>query len=316
MKMSIDQILEKAFTAGDLAAGGLLNPEQAAKFVQGVIDNSVIIKECRKEPMKAEKRQIDKITYTGAYILQKPIGVGTAITETVKPVTSKITLDAKEVVMALDLGYDALEDSIEGQGLYNTILSLTEKEVARELDILALNGLVSGGSGDYLEILDGVFAQATSNVYDANGTAVFDDTMAMSILKKLPSKYYDVETDYRFYVSHLSRLNYVNALAVKGVNEAFVRYLLEAQEPTFQGTPIRKVPGILTENVTGGSPAVDGSKILLINPKNIVWGVHRDISYEMMRQPRKRIVEVTMTMRIDFKLEEELAVVKAIKVKH
>jgi polyhydroxyalkanoate synthesis regulator phasin len=92
--MTIDQILEKAFDTGDLASGGLLNPEQSAKFVQGVIDNSKIINECRRVPMKATKRQIDKITY-GSNILQKPPSVGTAPTTTSKPTTSKVELDAQ-----------------------------------------------------------------------------------------------------------------------------------------------------------------------------------------------------------------------------
>ena len=314
-KLTVDQILEKAFTTGDLSTGGLLNPEQSATFVQGIIDNSVIIKECRREPMKAVKREIDKITYTGTKILQKPPAVGTAPSGTTKPTTSKVTLDSQEAIMAIDIGYDALEDSIEGKGLYNTIMSLTEKEVAKELDDLLLNGDTAGGTGDYLEILDGIFKQVATYVHDAASATLSKDVL-FAMLKLMPSKYYDVETDFRFYVSHLARLDYIQSLAAIGVNEAFVRYLIEAKEPTYQGTPVRKVPAIATENIGGGSPAVNGSKALLINPKNIIWGIHRDITYEFMRQPRKRIIEVTMTMRIDVKLEEELAVVKGTKIKH
>lgn len=311
MKLTIDQILEKAFTSGDLASGGLLNPEQAATFVQGIIDNSVIIKECRRIPMKSDKRQIDKITY-GSDILQKPPAVGTAPTTVTKPVTSKVILSATEVLVAIDVGYDALEDSIEGKGLFDTIMSLTDKEVARELDILLLHGNTTGGTGDYLEVLDGVLKQITTNVYDATGKTL-DKEVLFGIVKKIPSRFYDVETDYRFYVSHLARLDYIKALADAGVNDAFVRYLLEAREPAYQGTPVRKVPALKTYDTGGGVMGSDG---LLINPKNIVWGVHRDVSYEFDRQPRKRVVEVTMTMKIDVKLEEELASVKISKIKH
>jgi len=312
--MNIDAILEKAFTSGDLASGGLLNPEQAAMFVQGVIDNSIIINECRREPMKATKRQIDKITYT-TDIMQKPVGVGTAPTNTSKPTTSKVTLDAQEAIVAINIGYDALEDSIEHQGLMGTIMSLTAKKLAFEMDTLCLNGAVAGGTGDYLEILDGVFVQATTHTYNAS-SATLSDTVLFGAQKLMPGKYLDQESNFRFYVSHLARLDYIQALAAKGVNEAFVRYLIEAKEPTYQGIPVRKVPAILTTNIGGGSPAVNGSSGLLINPKNIVFGIHRDVTYEFMRQPRKRIIEVTITMRIDFKLEEEDAVVKITNIKH
>lgn len=313
-KMTIDQILEKAFTSGDLASGGLLNPEQSAKFVQGVIDNSVIIAECRREPMKATKKQIDKITY-GSAILQKPPAVGTAPTTTSKPTTSKVELDAQETIVAIDLGYDALEDSIEGAGLFDTIMNLTAKRLAFDMDVLCLNGDTAGGTGDYLEILDGVFKQISSHTLDAS-SATLSDTVLFNAYKLMPGKYIDAEENFRIYVSHLARLDYINALAAKGVNEAFVRYLIEAQEPAYQGIIVRKVPAITTENIGGGSPAVYGSKGLIINPKNIVFGVHRDIMYEFQKQPRKRIIEVTITCRIDFKLEEEDATVKVTNIKH
>jgi len=313
-RLTIDQILEKAFTTSDLT-GGLLNPDQAAKFVQGVIDNSIILPECRREPMKANKRQIDKITYASD-ILQIPNAVGVVPTTTSKPTTSKVTLDAQEIICAIDLGYDALEDNIEGDGLFQTILNLTNKEVAFELDKLILNGDSAGATGTYLDIFDGVFKQISTYTYDALA-ATMSDTVLNKILKKMPSKYIDVdESKMRFYVSHLSRLDYVKALADKGVNEAFVRYLIEAKQPAYNGIPVVKVPGIVTETITEGTGTTNGSKALLINPKNIVFGIHRDITYEFQRQPRKRIIEVTMTLRADVKLEEETAAVKATNVKH
>ena len=115
----------------------------------------------------------------------------------------------------------------------------------------------------------------------------------------------------RFYVSHLARLDYIKALADKNVNDAFMRYLVEAKEPQYNGMPVRKVGAIKEEIMT--SPAT-GSQGLLINPNNIVWGVHRDISVDMERKPRKRVIEVTMTMKVDAKLEQEDACVKVIDI--
>lgn len=313
--MTIDEIINKAFTTDDLANGGLLNPEQSAKFVKGVIDSAVVINECRKVPMKATKKQIDKITYTEK-VLQKPPGVGTAPSTVSKPTTSKVTLDAKEVILAIDLGYDSLEDSIEGQGLFNTIMDLTAEEVALEMDDLLLNGDTTGGTADYLEILDGVFKQATSHVMDAE-ESLLTDVVLGKIYKSLPGKYTKKNNDtFRYYVSHLAKEDFIEVLAGKGVSEAFTRYLLEAQEPAYHGMPVRKVPAIATKDLDVGTPVTYGSDALLVDPRNIIWGVHRDITYEMERKPRKRIVEVTMTMRVDVKLEEADALVKATNIKH
>lgn len=309
--MNIEEVLDKAFDSSDLVNGGLLNPEQAAKFVSGVIDKAVIVNECRRVPMKANKRQIDKITYSGR-VLQKPVAQGTEHTVTTQPATSKVTLSAEEVIVALDVGYDALEDSIEGEGIMNTIMDLTAKQAAFDLDWLCLYGDSSGTTGTVLDVLDGVFVQATSNVADINEATLSPDTMKIAY-QTMPGKYIDTESAFRFYVSHLARLDYISELADAGVNEAFVRYLIEAKEPAYQGITVRKIPAITTDDIGAG---VEGSKGLLINPKNIVFGVHRDIMSEIERKPRKRIIEVTMTMKIDFKLEMEDAVVKMIDIKH
>jgi len=314
MKLSIEQILEKAFTTGDLANGGLLHPDQAATFVKGIFEKAVISSEARRVPMNANKKDIDKITYASA-VLQKPSAVGTKHTTTTKPVTSKVQLSAEEIIVAVDISYDSLEDSIEKQGLFNTIMELTQAKMGPELDALLLYGDKSLGGGTVLDQIDGIFKQISTNVYDASSAVLTDDVLK-AVYRALPGKYADNEPDLRYYVSHLARLDYISTLAGKGVNEAFVRYLIEAQEPAYMGIGIKKVGAITTDDLDAGTPVVNGSKGLFINPKNIVLGIHRDISFEMERVPRARIIEVTMTMKLDVKLEEEEACVKITNIKH
>jgi len=311
--MTIDQILEKAFTSASLASGGLLNPEQSAKFVQGVFETSVIGVECRREPMKASKKQIDKITFAGN-VMQKPSAVGTPHTATTDPTASKVMLDAKEILVACDLGYDALEDNIEGNQLFDTILAMTSKRVAFELDQLIIHGDANGATGTFLDILDGLIKQIVTNSLPLTGASGITDANLALALKKLPGQYLQNEADWRFYVSHIGRLDYVNTLAGKNVNDAFTRYLVEAKEPAYNGIAVRKVGAFKTYDTTGGG--VNGSDALLINPKNIVLGIHRDIMFEFERKPRARVIEVTMTMKADVKLEEETACVKITGAKY
>jgi len=307
----IDQILEKAFTTGDLASGGLLEPEQAAKLVQGIFDSSVITVEARREPMKALKKQIDKITFTGD-VLQIPTAVGTEHTTLTEPTTTKVVLDAKEAIIAIDLGYDALEDNIEGENLQDTIIELASKALGYEFDRLILNGDSGGATGTYLDILDGILLQSTTNVHDAAG-AVLDDTQLLAALRLLPSRYFNDPAQWRYWVHHKAKLDYVNFLGSKNVNDAFSKYLIEAKEPAYQGIPVRKVGGTDEVTVTG---AVPGSNAILTRPENIVLGIHRDIMWEFERKPRHRVVQMTMTMRIDVQLEREDAVVKITNIKH
>lgn len=312
---SIDAMIEKAFDTGDLASGGLLNPDQAARFVTGTIDQSVILQDARRVPMRANKRIIDKITY-GSKILQAAPSTGTAPSTTSEPVTSKVTLDAKEVIVALDIGYDSLEDNIEGQTMMDTILMLTDKQVAFELDELLLYGDTAGATSTVLDLLDGLFKQTTTNVSDA-GLVTCDADVMFDALKILPGKYLDQEANWRYYTSHNARLDYIKSLGDKAVDSAFRQYLVQQSGPvSYNGVPLQKVGAIKTESLTVGTDTADGSRSLLVNPRNIVFGIHRDITYEFERVPRKRIIEVTMTMRMDVKLEEELATVKINNIKH
>jgi hypothetical protein len=50
---------------------------------------------------------------------------------------------------------------------------------------------------------------------------------------------------------------------------------------------------------------------LLTNPLNMIWGVQRDILVETDKDIRARSLVVVVTLRIDFKYEEEDAVVLA-----
>lgn len=312
--MTIDQIIEKAFTTTDLASGGLLNPDQAARFVQGIFENAVITLEARREPMRANKKIIDKITFTGD-ILQKPVAVGTEHTSTTDPVTSKVTLDAQEAIVAIDVGFDAIEDSIEQNNLIDSILDLSSRRLGFEMDKLILFGDTAGGTGTVLDIFDGLFKQITTNVFDA-AQSLLTDTVLASTLRKLPGQFLTDEAAMRYWVHHKARLDYVEFLATKNVESAFTRFLLEGREPSYQGIPVRKVGGIIEQDIDPGAPVVNGSQAILTNPANVVWGVHRDISIDMERKPRKRIVEVTITVRVDVKLEREDAAVKVTNIKH
>jgi hypothetical protein len=46
-------------------------------------------------------------------------------------------------------------------------------------------------------------------------------------------------------------------------------------------------------------------------PNNIIWGVQRDIMIEKDRDIRRRVIQIVLTMRIDFKCETADALVVA-----
>lgn len=303
--VSIDEIIEKAFETGDLATGGLLNPEQAAAFVRKVIDSSVVLQEARREPMVSPKKWIEKIGF-GARIMIAATE-STAPGSTSEPTTEKVELSVVEALAAVDLSYSALEDNIERQGLQNTLLELIAERVALDLEELALYGDTNIGAGDpYLDLLDGFFKQATSHVVDW-GSVTVDKGLFTKMIKKLPGKYLRRRSEWRFYVSNDVDIDYRNLLAERATG-AGDRFLLEDAPVFAGGVPIIPVPSIKT--------ASGKSSALLVHPQNLIAGFHRDVMTEVERKPRTRTIETTTTVRVDFKFEEEDAAVEATNILH
>jgi hypothetical protein len=54
-------------------------------------------------------------------------------------------------------------------------------------------------------------------------------------------------------------------------------------------------------------PADEG---LFTNPNNMIWGIQRQMSVEVDKIITERVFVIVMTLRIDFKYEEEEAVVR------
>jgi len=99
-------------TASENGNGGLLNPEQSARFLDYMFDATVIGKVARTVRMKADTTEIDRMS-----IGEKLVKLATEADNTGvnSPVTfSKISLTTKKLRMDWELSTESLEDNIEG----------------------------------------------------------------------------------------------------------------------------------------------------------------------------------------------------------
>ena len=95
--MNQQELLEKALETADLiAGGGDLNPEQSEKFITFLHDLSVMAKDARQIPMKAKKRDINKMGVGQRASVPAVEGEDPAIRK--KPTFSKVTLDCVEIM--------------------------------------------------------------------------------------------------------------------------------------------------------------------------------------------------------------------------
>lgn len=303
------QIIEKAaMTLSDLATGGLMNPTQSNEFIRMLIDSPTILKGCRTIPMDHDSQKIEKIGF-GQRILRPGVeATPLADDQRTKPTTSKIELNAKEVIAEINISYDTLENNIEGNNLKNTIMQLIADRAALDLEELIING-DKGSSDAYLKLINGIRKQATSHIVDAASEYISKDIFK-NAKKVLPAKYLRNPADFRFYTSQNTATEWMDVVANRAT--ALGDTALQGGKASAYGIPVEGIAMLQAHDNGSGVSVADS---ILTHPKNIVTGISRKMTLEVDKDIRSRMFIIVLTTKIDALFEEEDAVVKITKIK-
>lgn len=308
--MTNAELLRKADLAvADLASGGGMNPEQANTFIRQLLAEPTALRNMRQVVMNSPQRVIDKIGF-GQRILRPGVS-GIALTqgERAKPTTGRVTLTTKEVLAEVRLPYDVIEDQIMGGSLNpqpgsdpkpvdssfkDLIISMVVERAALDLEELALLG--DTGSGDtYLAMVNGFLKQATSNVVASVGN--LSAKMFENGLKTMPSEYLRNREAMRHLISVSNEITYRGSLSER--QDQIGTSMFTGVVPVYgYGVPVTPIA------------LMPDDKGLFLNTKNMIFGVQRQISVEVDKDISERVFIIVLTMRVDFKYEEEKAVVK------
>jgi hypothetical protein len=317
-------------TASENGNGGLLNPEQSARFLDYMFDATVIGKVARTVRMKADTTEIDRMS-----IGEKLVKLATEADNTGvnSPVTfSKISLTTKKLRMDWELSTESLEDNIEGADVEDHIARMMATQAGNDIEDLILNGDTSLTGDALYKSFDGAVkkAKTSGRVVDAAGAAV-SRAVFNSALKALPRKYKQRRTDLRFLAgSNLiqdylySTSNSTNFANPQDIASGIIRGDVPVVggpagyvAPYAFGIPIVEVP-LLNETQTGtyATPSGSHGDIHLTFPNNVVIGIKRDVTVYRFFWPRKDSVEYTMYTRVGVQIEQADAwvVVKNVKV--
>jgi hypothetical protein len=292
-------IVEKADIAVSnlVSSGGYLNSEQANAFIRMIIDQPTIINECRVVRMRAPKRKIEKIGF-GSRILRAAPSSGTALdaSKRAAPDLGLIELETEEIIAEVWLPYDVLEDNIERGGLEQTIMAMIAERAALDLEELVVLG-DTGSADAYLALVDGILALTpTGHTIDGSGITDIDKSLFKEAVQRMPTRYLRNRAMMKHYVSHHVEMEYRDSIADRATSlgdEKVSRFT-----PMFAyGTPVQPT-AMMPDN-----------KLFLSYPKNIVWGIQRDIMIETDKDIRRRVLIIVLTMRCDVKIEEPQACV-------
>jgi len=317
-------------TASENGNGGLLNPEQSARFLDYMFDATVIGKVARTVRMKSDTAEIDRMSVGEKLMKLATEGDDTAANNAVT--FSKISLTTKKLRMDWELSTESLEDNIEGADLEDHIARLMATQAGNDIEDVILNGDTSLSSDALYKSFDGVVkkAKASGRVVDAVGANVSREVFNKA-LKAMPRKYKQRRGDLRFLAGSNLIQDFLYATSI-GTNQTIPQDIASSVirggvaplggpagyvAPFAFGIPIVEVP-LLNETQTGTHSGAAGSHgdIHLSFPNNVVIGIKRDVTVYRFFWPRKDSIEYTMYTRVGVQIEQADAwvVVKNVKV--
>src|ERR1044072_701578 len=332
--MSNSELLQKVITTSTLGSApgsnGLLSPENSGRFIDYMWDGTVLGSQVRTIRMKSDTVEIDAIGVGERLLRGATEGVDDGIN--IRPAFSKISLTTVKLRLDWELTTESLEDGVEGEALEDHVARLMSNAASQDLEDVAINGDTTLTGDPLLKTMDGWAkrAEAGGHVLDHGGNTV-DRTVFHKALKAMPRKYMQrrnglkfftgagIIQDYLFSLQNTSA-DFVTpeALALAGINTATV-----ANGPAgfttgnAFGTPIQEV-ALLNEVQDGTYSGASGDHgdVWLTFPKNMIWGVKREIVVYREFKPKKDAIEYTMYTRVGTQIEnvDAFVVVKNVKI--
>ena len=296
--------------------GGLLNPEQARRFIDYVWDATVLAKDGRKVTMRANTMELEKVN-VGERVI-RAAAQGSNNYTNAGATFSKVELTTKKIRLDWEVSTEALEDNIEGGALEDHLVRLMTNAFANDIEDLAINGQGSSSLDPFLSIMEGFVPKVTGIGSDAHEAivSVTNDNWTPEVMQKiilaLPRKYRALKNNLKFYAGTDAFAGIVknNGTLADAVAEAFAgrvagteanrQSYLDGVGQTFGGARSTRVLGIDVMEV----PYYPAGYVDLTFPANRVWGFQRDITVNREYMPKKDTIEYTVFVRFGVQWEE------------
>lgn len=252
-------IIRKAATIETTSlASGLLNPEQAKKFIQQTFEATTLGGLVRHEMRTAKTGEVDKIGIARRIVRKKTENTDDGYRAGVE--TSQIEYATTAVRLPWEITEETLRENIEGQNFETIVTNLMTTQLGIDLEDLYLNGDEATENTDpdydFLKINDGWIKQISNSghVYDASSATGMSLDLFYKTLAQLPNKYNNGKL--RWLMSpHRAQeweLFLLNQVIGKGGAVPESIYNSPARIPTVE------------------CPALDDGTILLTDPKNLI----------------------------------------------
>jgi hypothetical protein len=347
-----NELLQKVISTSSIGAdvtggGGFLAPQQSGQFIDYMWDATVLGSQVRKVPMNSDTIELDRIS-----VGERLVRMATeAVDDGVNPAVAftKVSLTTTKLRLDWELSSESLEDGLEGDALEDHIARLMAQQTANDLEDLAINGDSLGHSDDaLLAAFDGwrkrlfyggaVLDASTIKQPDGSTPGTLTRGVFNAALRAMPRKFNGRRGQLKFYTVSglLQDYLYTNQFA-ESLQGGFAGPTgtvngsandnpgpVAGWAPTAPyGVTAMEVPLFPEYNAAshsdgnGGTvPAGAASDVWLVDPKNLIWGVKREIQVFREFKPKKDTIEYTMYTRVGGNVENPQASVVVKNVKY
>ena len=315
--LPLDQMISKSAIDQNSLPNSVLNRQQSDRFIDLVIDYSVLLKRIRVQKVNHPKGEINKLNL-GSIVTEGAHTTARATTRV--PSESIIPYDMEKYRSAFDIKTDFLEDNIEKSAVRDKLLNMFTKRIAIDTEMAAIEGDDSLATGDaqtdqnnLLGVNDGFRQLLLDNVpnaqqIDAGGKAP-NKRLYYDMKRAIPARFRVAVPEYVWIVPSGPfdkwMLDWSDRATVGGDSA-----LRTGTVPGPWGINMLEVP-LMPEDLSFGSAGTDGSEIWLTPLSNLIYFIQRDITIEFDRVPRNDAWEVTIHFRVDFQVEDPNMVIMA-----
>lgn len=274
--MDKGQKIAKVFSGGENSSLVHLNTAQADKFIDYVVDESVILKSSRVVRMNTPSKVIGKIGISDKILYPAQRGQALNDANRVSATPDTIILTTQEVIGEIRIYDDEVEDNIEGVAFKEHMMKMVAKKVSNQLERVALYSQKVANPTDLLQMFDGFIKEIEAGgvVVDASDTGIFSDRFIdkeklAKLRKSIATKYRnvlnkwympdDVAIDYE--VKYEASNNTVNKYGAFGVDftKANIMSVDRAVfktgglSTTLTATPVAGAVNLTVSSTTGAS---------------------------------------------------------------
>lgn len=330
--MSENTLLEKVIRTTELGAGGgLLEPQQVTRFIDYVWDATVLAGQVRTERIRGNEAELTRIGVGRKLLRVATEAVDDGVNAGVA--FAKVSLGTTKFRLDWELSEESLEDGIEGDALEDHVARLMATQIGEDLENLAINGDTTNADDPLFKGVDGWRKRglAGGHVIDF-GAATADRSLFHVAQKAMPRKYMQRRNELRFFTGSNIIGDYIYSfqlksdtfadgngeLALAGINQVQV-----ANGPAGYvtgnafGFQVQEVPLFdETRSVTGSGKTGNAGEVWFTFPKNLIWGVKREVRVNRQYNQKKDTIEYTVFCRVGTTVEDTncFVVVKNVKI--